>query len=128
MCKRREELKNVTLDADGRLFVDGAEVATPLPQEEDIEFLDAWEKSEERYEDQNRLRDALTIHAWLETQSFGKSIIGEPMPVGTCPECGGDLVSNLYCAPGGKDFTARWECVNSFGEGATCDYSQDPNI
>jgi hypothetical protein len=36
-------MKNVTLDEGGRLFVGKAEVATPIPPEEDIEFLDAWE-------------------------------------------------------------------------------------
>ena len=124
-------MKNVTLDSDGNLIVDGEVLPTPIPPGEDAEFLDEWGKSEERYEEQNRHRDALTIHAWLQTQSFDRSepvkgncVIGKPMPVGVCPKCGGDLVSNMYCTPGGKDFLVRWECVNSLGDEPTCDYSR----
>lgn len=50
---------------------------------------------------------------------------GRPLPEwvrGTCPECGDDLVSNLYLVRHG--FICRWECWNSLKEDATCTYSK----
>jgi hypothetical protein len=43
---------------------------------------------------------------------------GRPDPQwvrGRCPECGDDLVSNLYYI-GGKGYLMVWECWSSLGE------------
>lgn len=40
---------------------------------------------------------------------------------GVCPECGDDLVSNLYYV-GGKGYYIRWECWSSLKEKPTCNY------
>lgn len=40
---------------------------------------------------------------------------------GRCPECGDDLVSNLYYI-GGKGYLLRWECWSSLGESPACGY------
>jgi hypothetical protein len=43
---------------------------------------------------------------------------GRPDPQwvrGHCPECGDDLVSNLYYI-GGKGYLLAWECWSSLGE------------
>lgn len=40
---------------------------------------------------------------------------------GRCPECGDDLVSNLYYT-GGKGYLLVWECWNSLQEDARCKY------
>ena len=49
---------------------------------------------------------------------------GRPDPAwvrGRCPECGDDLVSNLYYI-GGKGYLVRWECWSSIQENPTCSY------
>lgn len=40
---------------------------------------------------------------------------------GRCPECGDDLVSNLYYI-GGKGYLLCWECWGSLSENPTCRY------
>ncbi len=40
---------------------------------------------------------------------------------GRCPECGDDLVSNLYYIPG-EGYLIRWECWASLSEDARCQY------
>ena len=40
---------------------------------------------------------------------------------GRCPECGDDLVSNLYYI-GGKGYLLVWECWASLGEDPACRY------
>jgi len=41
---------------------------------------------------------------------------------GRCPECGDDLVSNLYYIPG-EGYLIRWECWSSLSEDAArCQY------
>ena len=40
---------------------------------------------------------------------------------GRCPECGDDLVSNLYYI-GGKGYLLTWECWSSLGEAPRCHY------
>ena len=40
---------------------------------------------------------------------------------GRCPECGDDLVSNMYYI-GGRGYLIRWECWNSLGEDPACRY------
>ena len=40
---------------------------------------------------------------------------------GRCPECGDDLVSNLYYI-GGKGYILVWECWASLGEQPACRY------
>jgi len=40
---------------------------------------------------------------------------------GRCPECGDDLVSNLYYI-GGKGYLLCWECWGSLGENPACRY------
>jgi len=46
----------------------------------------------------------------------------EPQSVrGRCPECGDDLVSNLYYIPG-EGYLIRWECWSSLSEDARCHY------
>lgn len=49
---------------------------------------------------------------------------GRPDPEwvrGVCPECGDDLVSNLYYV-GGKGYLIRWECWSAINETPTCTY------
>lgn len=49
---------------------------------------------------------------------------GRPDPQwvrGRCPECGDDLVSNLYYI-GGKGYILCWECWASLGENPACHY------
>lgn len=49
---------------------------------------------------------------------------GRPDPQwirGTCPECGDDLVSNLYYV-GGKGYLLVWECWSGLGERPSCCY------
>ena len=40
---------------------------------------------------------------------------------GRCPECGDDLVSNLYYV-GGKGYLLVWECWDSLKENPQCEY------
>ncbi len=40
---------------------------------------------------------------------------------GRCPECGDDLVSNLYYI-GGKGYLLCWECWSSLGDNPVCRY------
>lgn len=40
---------------------------------------------------------------------------------GRCPDCGDDLVSNLYYV-GGKGYILCWECWGSLGENPACWY------
>ena len=40
---------------------------------------------------------------------------------GRCPECGDDLVSNLYYI-GGKGYLLTWECWSSLGDAPKCRY------
>ena len=40
---------------------------------------------------------------------------------GRCPECGDDLVSNLYYI-GGKGYLLTWECWGSLGKDPKCHY------
>lgn len=40
---------------------------------------------------------------------------------GRCPECGDDLISNLYYI-GGKGYILCWECWGSLGENPQCRY------
>jgi hypothetical protein len=40
---------------------------------------------------------------------------------GRCPECGEELVSNLYFL-GDKGYLLVWECWGSLAESAECDY------
>ena len=50
--------------------------------------------------------------------------IGRPDPQwvrGVCPECGDDLVSNLYYI-GGKGYLIRWECWSSLKQTPTCNF------
>lgn len=43
---------------------------------------------------------------------------------GRCPECGDDLVSNLYYIPG-EGYLIKWQCWSSLAEGETaCRYSK----
>ena len=47
---------------------------------------------------------------------------GRPDPEwvrGRCPECGDDLVSNLYYV-GGRGYLLVWECWGSLGEDPQC--------
>jgi hypothetical protein len=49
---------------------------------------------------------------------------GRPDPKwvrGKCPECGDDLVSNLYYI-GGKGYLIVWECWGSLNEDPRCTY------
>jgi hypothetical protein len=49
---------------------------------------------------------------------------GRPDPQwvrGRCPECGDDLVSNLYYI-GGKGYLLVWECWSSLGGSPACRY------
>lgn len=49
---------------------------------------------------------------------------GRPDPQwirGRCPECGDDLVSNLYYM-GGKGYILTWECWSSLGDTPKCRY------
>ena len=51
---------------------------------------------------------------------------GRPDPQwvrGRCPECGDDLVSNLYYI-GGKGYLLVWQCWSSLGESPTCRYQK----
>lgn len=51
---------------------------------------------------------------------------GRPDPQwvrGRCPECGDDLVSNLYYI-GGKGYVIRWECWGSLQENPQCHYKK----
>jgi hypothetical protein len=68
--------------------------------------------------DENTLRDAETINAPKAAND------GRPDPQwvrGRCPECGDDLVSNLYYI-GGKGYLMIWECWSSLGENPRCTY------
>lgn len=62
-----------------------------------------------------------------ETESETESLLlpnGRPKPSavrGRCPECGEDLVSNLYYI-GGQGYLMVWECWGSLGENAECSY------
>jgi hypothetical protein len=52
------------------------------------------------------------------------SVSGRPDPQwvrGNCPECGDDLVSNMYYI-GGKGYLIAWECWSSLMENPTCAY------
>jgi len=40
---------------------------------------------------------------------------------GHCPQCGGELVSNIYYV-GGKGYLRRLECWESLGTAPTCAY------
>jgi hypothetical protein len=40
---------------------------------------------------------------------------------GRCPECGDDLVSNMYYI-GGQGYLMCWECWGSLGENPQCHY------
>jgi len=40
---------------------------------------------------------------------------------GRCPECGDELVSNLYYV-GGQGYILRWECWNSLRDDAQCGF------
>lgn len=49
---------------------------------------------------------------------------GRPDPKwvrGKCPECGDDLISNLYYV-GGKGYVIMWECWGGMGDPPTCTY------
>lgn len=49
---------------------------------------------------------------------------GRPDPQwvrGRCPECGDDLVSNMYYI-GGRGYLIAWECWGSLGEDPACTY------
>ncbi len=49
---------------------------------------------------------------------------GRPDPQwvrGRCPECGDDLVSNMYYI-GGRGYLVAWECWASLGESPCCTY------
>jgi hypothetical protein len=68
--------------------------------------------------DENTLREAVTVNAPKAVTD------GRPDPQwvrGRCPECGDDLVSNLYYI-GGKGYLMIWECWNSLGENPRCTY------
>ena len=62
-----------------------------------------------------------------ETESEGEAALlpnGRPKPSavrGRCPECGEELVSNLYYI-GGQGYLMVWECWASLGENAQCTY------
>ena len=42
---------------------------------------------------------------------------------GRCPECGDDLISNMYFSPG-HGYIIRWECWSSKGESPQCSYQR----
>lgn len=42
---------------------------------------------------------------------------------GKCPNCGDDLVSNLYHIAG-RGYFIRWECWSSLKDTPTCDYKK----
>ncbi len=49
---------------------------------------------------------------------------GRPDPQwvrGRCPECGDDLISNMYFSLG-DGYIIRWECWNSRGDDPQCSY------
>ena len=51
---------------------------------------------------------------------------GRPDPQwvrGRCPECGDDLISNMYFSPG-NGYIIRWECWSSRGESPQCGYKR----
>lgn len=51
---------------------------------------------------------------------------GRPDPEwvrGRCPECGDDLVSNLYYI-GGRGYLIKWQCWSSLSESPTCRYEK----
>ena len=59
-----------------------------------------------------------TVHAPTLTTD------GRPDPQwvrGRCPECGDDLVSNMYYI-GGKGYLVIWECWGSLSEQPGCEY------
>lgn len=59
-----------------------------------------------------------------QTEHPAADLAGRPDPEwvrGVCPECGDDLVSNLYYV-GGKGYLIRWECWSSLKETPTCSY------
>ncbi len=61
-----------------------------------------------------------------QPEPVGQKPTGKPNPAwvrGKCPDCGDAVVSNLYYI-GGKGYQLRWECVNSLGESATCEYKR----
>ena len=67
-----------------------------------------------------------TEEVGIETMVHGPRMLanGRPDPQwvrGTCPECGDDLVSNLYYV-GGKGYLLVWECWNGLGERPSCCY------
>ena len=64
--------------------------------------------------------------ALAETMVHGPRTLanGRPDPQwvrGVCPECGDDLVSNLYYV-GGKGYLLVWECWSGLGERPACCY------
>jgi hypothetical protein len=62
--------------------------------------------------------EAPTVHTPLNTPD------GRPDPKwvrGRCPECGEELVSNMYYI-GGKGYLLVWECWSSLGEQPQCCY------
>jgi hypothetical protein len=74
---------------------------------------------------------AVNASAWQTTVDEEVTLVtpasaeaGRPDPQwvrGRCPECGDDLVSNLYYV-GGKGYLIVWECWASLGDAPGCRY------
>jgi hypothetical protein len=67
---------------------------------------------------ENVTGEGQTVHAPTLTSD------GRPDPQwvrGRCPECGDDLVSNMYYI-GGKGYLVIWECWGSLSEQPGCTY------
>lgn len=67
------------------------------------------------------LNDATLVNG-VSSEDTATALMPDPEWVrGTCPDCGGPVVSNLYYV-GGKGYITRWECWHSLGQGATCNF------
>ena len=63
-----------------------------------------------------------------ETSDASAHLVGDGRPDpqwvrGRCPECGDDLISNMYFTPG-CGYIIRWECWSSRGETPQCGYQR----
>lgn len=79
-----------------------------------------WETSETTEEEEEK-----PIAATVHDLPKGVMADGRPNPQwvrGRCPECGDDLVSNLYYVSG--QYLIAWECWASLSENPTCQYRQ----
>lgn len=57
----------------------------------------------------------------IETEKTMLEQTEQPQTRGTCPECGGVLVSNWYYTEK-RGYVCYWECVSAQAEEPTCTY------